>query len=258
MVDSFRPGVLAAMGLGAATLHARNPRLVMVSITGYGQVGPWASKAGHDLNFMAMSGALDQMRALDGTLAQSNVQWGDLAGGSAMATIAILAAVFAAQRTGQGRHIDVSMTHGLHAHLVMPRSTATLLAPMLGHRPGAGEDMLNGGLPCYSLYRTADDRHLAVGALEHKFWRAACEVFGRPDWIDRHWQRGALPGTPDALALRDEVAALVASQPLAVWAERFASADACVTPVLTLAEAEAHPLFAGDGGTQPWHAVPGT
>lgn len=257
MVDSFRPGVLAAMGLDAATLHARNPRLVMVSITGYGQSGPWANKAGHDLNFMALSGALDQMRAPDGTLAQSNVQWGDLAGGSAMATIAILAAVFAAQRTGQGRHIDVSMTHGLHAHLVMPRSTAALLAPMLGHRPGAGEDMLNGGLPCYSLYRTADDRHLAVGALEHKFWRAACEVFGRADWTDRHWQRGALPGTPDALALRDEVAALVASQPLAVWAERFAEADACVTPVLTLAEAEDHPLFAGNAGAQPWHAVTG-
>ncbi len=78
----------------------------------------------------------------------------------------------------------------------------------------------------------------------------------RPDWIDRHWQRGALPGTPDALALRDEVAALVASQPLAVWAERFADADACVTPVLTLAEAEAHPLFAGDASVQPWHMVP--
>ena len=256
MVDSFRPGVLAAMGLDAATLHARNPRLVMVSITGYGQTGPWANKAGHDLNFMALSGALDQMRAPDGSLAQSNVQWGDLAGGSAMATIAILSAVFSAQRTGEGRHIDVSMTHGLHAHLVMPRSTAALLAPMLGHRPGAGEDMLNGGLPCYSLYRTADDRHLAVGALEHKFWRAACEVFGRPDWIDRHWQRGAFPGTPDAQALRDEVAALVATQPLAVWAERFADADACVTPVLTLAEAEAHPLFAGDASVQPWHMVP--
>ena len=228
----------------------------MVSITGYGQTGPWANKAGHDLNFMALSGALDQMRAPDGSLAQSNVQWGDLAGGSAMATIAILSAVFSAQRTGEGHHIDVSMTHGLHAHLVMPRSTAALLAPMLGHRPGAGEDMLNGGLPCYSLYRTADDRHLAVGALEHKFWRAACEVFGRPDWIDRHWQRGAFPGTPDAQALRDEVAALVASQSLAVWAERFADADACVTPVLTLAEAEAHPLFAGDASVQPWHMVP--
>ncbi|MDX9843137.1 MAG: CaiB/BaiF CoA-transferase family protein [Aquabacterium sp.] len=257
MVDSFRPGILSSMGLDPATLHARNPRLVMVSITGYGQTGPWANKAGHDLNFMALSGALDQMRAPDGSLAQSNVQWGDLAGGSAMATIAILAAVFAAQRTGQGRHIDVSMTHGLHAHLIMPRSTAALLAPMLGHRPGADEDMLNGGLPCYRLYRTADDRHLAVGALEHKFWRAACEVFGRPDWINRHWQRGALPGTPDALALRNEVAALVASQPLAVWAERFAEADACVTPVLTLAEAETHPLFAGDTGVQPWQAVPG-
>lgn len=95
-----------------------------------------------------------------------------------------------------------------------------------------------------------------MGALEHKFWRAACEVFGRADWTDRHWQRGALRSTPD-MALRDEVAALVASQPLAVWAERFAEADACVTPVLTLAEAEDHPLFAGDAGAQPWHAVPG-
>lgn len=258
MVDSFRPGVLTGMGLDAATLLALNPRLVMVSITGYGQTGPWANKAGHDLNFMAMSGALDQVRATDGSLAQSNVQWGDLAGGSAMATIAILAGVLAAQRTGQGRHIDVSMAHGLYTHLVMPRSTATLLAPMLGHRPGAGEDMLNGGLPCYSLYATADGRHLAVGALEHKFWRVACGVFGRPDWVDRHWQRGALPGTPDAAALRAEVAALVASLPLADWAERFAEADACVTPVLTLEEAEGHPLFAQGAGVQPWQAVPNT
>ncbi|MBP7132653.1 MAG: CoA transferase [Aquabacterium sp.] len=257
MVDSFRPGVLAALGLDVTTLHARNPRLVMVSITGYGQTGPWANKAGHDLNFMAMSGVLDQVRATDGTLALSNVQWGDLAGGSAMATIAILAAVYAAQRTGEGRHVDVSMTHGLHTHLVMPRSTATLLAPLLGHRPGAGEDLLNGGLACYNLYPTADGRHLAVGALEHKFWRTACEVFGRPDWADRHWQRGALPGTPDALALRDEVAALVASRPLAVWVARFADADACVTPVLTLEEAEGHSLFAGMQPVQPWHNVPG-
>lgn len=256
MVDSFRPGVLAGLGLDAATLQARNPRLVMVSITGYGQTGPWAQKAGHDLNFMALSGVLDQVRAPDGTLALSNVQWGDLAGGSAMATIAILAGVYGAQRTGQGRHIDISMTHGLHAHLVMPRSTSALLAPILGHRPQAGEDLLNGGLPCYNLYRTADDRHLAVGALEHKFWRAACEVFGRSDWVDRHWQRGALPGTPDAVALRDEVAALVASQPLAVWTARFAEADACVTPVLTLEEAEAHPLFEGLSTVQPWTSVP--
>ena len=255
LLDSFRPGVLQGLGLDAATLHALNPRLVMVSITGYGQHGPWAQKAGHDLNFMALSGVLDQMRAPTGELALSNVQWGDLAGGSAMACIAVLAAVFEMQRTGQGRHLDVSMAHGLHAQLVMPKATGVMLAPLLGRRPGAGEDLLNGVLPCYNLYATQDGRHLAVGALEFKFWKVACEVFERPDWVQRHWQRGQLPGSPDCAALRAEVAQLVASQPLAVWSERFAQADACVTPVLTLEEAQAHPLFAAGVRPQPWAEI---
>ena len=255
LLDSFRPGVLQGLGLDAARLHALNPRLVMVSITGYGQHGPWAQKAGHDLNFMALSGVLDQMRAPTGELALSNVQWGDLAGGSAMACIAVLAAVFEAQKTGQGRQLDVSMVHGLHAQLVMPQATGAMLAPLLGRRPGAGEDLLNGVLPCYNLYATQDGRHLAVGALEFKFWKAACEVFGRPDWVQRHWQRGQLPGSPDCAALRAEVAQLVASQPLAVWSERFAQADACVTPVLTLEEAQAHPLFADGARPQPWAEI---
>lgn len=255
LLDSFRPGVLQGLGLDAATLHALNPRLVMVSITGYGQHGPWAQKAGHDLNFMALSGVLDQMRAPTGELALSNVQWGDLAGGSAMACIAVLAAVFEAQKTGQGRHLDVSMVHGLHAQLVMPQATGAMLAPLLGRRPGAGEDLLNGVLPCYNLYATQDGRHLAVGALEFKFWKAACDVFERPDWVQRHWQRGQLPGSPDCAALRAEVAQLVASQPLAMWSERFAQADACVTPVLTLEEAQAHPLFADGARPQPWAEI---
>ncbi|MGL4437306.1 MAG: CaiB/BaiF CoA transferase family protein [Giesbergeria sp.] len=255
LLDSFRPGVLQGLGLDAAALHALNPRLVMVSITGYGQHGPWAQKAGHDLNFMALSGVLDQMRAPTGELALSNVQWGDLAGGSAMACIAVLAAVFEMQRTGQGRHLDVSMVHGLHAQLVMPKATGARLAPLLGRRPGAGEDLLNGVLPCYNLYTTQDGRHLAVGALEFKFWKVACEVFERPDWVQRHWQRGQLPGSADCAALRAEVAQLVASQPLAVWGERFAQADACVTPVLTLEEAQAHPLFADGARPQPWAEI---
>jgi len=255
MVDSFRPGVLKAMGLDWNSLKTRNPKLVMVSITGYGQQGVWAQRAGHDLNFMAISGVLDQVRAPSGELALSNVQWGDLAAGSSMACIAILAAVIEARRTGQGRHLDVSMAHGLHAHLLMPQATATLMAPLLGRRPRAGEDLLNGGLPCYRLYATQDGRVLAVGALEFKFWKAACEVFERPDWVARHWQRGQLPGSADGVALTAEVAALVASQPLAHWANLFDQADACVTPVLTMEEAQAHPLFAGEAGRLPWDLV---
>ncbi|HWS25566.1 MAG TPA: CaiB/BaiF CoA-transferase family protein [Xanthomonadales bacterium] len=255
MLDSFRPGILASLGLDFDTLKARNPNLVMVSITGYGQHGPWAGRGGHDLNFLALSGALDQMRAPTGELALSNVQWGDLAGGSSMACIAILAALFAARRDGAGRHIDISMAHGAHAHLTLPIATASLFLPLLGRAPGAGEDLLNGGLPCYNVYATADGRHLAVGALEHKFWQAACVVFERPDWSERHWQRGLQPGSPENADFRDAVAALVATRTLADWSARFEAADACVTPVLTLAEAKSHPLFADGARLQPWAAV---
>lgn len=254
MMDSFRPGVLDALGLGHARLKALNPRLVMVSITGYGQSGPWAARAGHDLNILAMSGVLDQMRSpVTGELALSNVQWGDLAAGSAMACIGTLAAVLAARRGGVGRHIDVSMTHGLHAHLVMPKATGAMLAPMLGHWPGPGEDLLNGALPCYNLYPCADGRTLAVGALEHKFWALACGVFERPDWVNQHWQRGLLPNTPGSQALRAEVATLVAAHPLDWWVARFESVDACVTPVLTLSESMVHPLLAER--QNPWISV---
>ena len=254
MMDSFPPGVLDALGLGHARLKALNPRLVMVSITGYGQSGPWAARAGHDLNFLAMSGVLDQMRSpVTGELALSNVQWGDLAAGSAMACIGTLAAVLAARRGGVGRHIDVSMTHGLHAHLVMPKATGAMLAPMLGHWPGPGEDLLNGALPCYNLYPCADGRTLAVGALEHKFWALACGVFERPDWVNQHWQRGLLPNTPESQALRSDVAALVGAHPLDWWVARFESVDACVTPVLTLSESMVHPLLAER--QNPWISV---
>lgn len=254
IVDSFRPGVMQALGLDYATLSALNPKLVAVSITGYGQQGPWAAKAGHDVNFMAMSGVLDQVRAPTGEVALSNVQWGDIAGGSSMACIAILAGVFEAQRAGKGRALDVSMAHGLFAHLVMPRATGPLVKSMLGRWPGAGEDMLNGALPCYNLYATQDGRTLAVGALEYKFWKLACDVFGRPDWAEQHWQRGVMPNTPASDSLKADVAQLVASQPLAVWADRFEPSDCCVTPVLTLAEAKAHPLFAAQQ-RQPWQSV---
>ncbi|TBO30342.1 CoA transferase [Aquabacterium lacunae] len=257
MLDSFRPGVLQAMGLHHERLKALNPRLVMVSITGYGQQGPWANKAGHDLNFLALSGVLDQMRSpTTGELALSNVQWGDLAAGSSLAVIAVLSAVLAARRGGVGRHIDVSMAHGLHAQLVMPQATGQLMAPLLGGRmPGAGEDLLNGVLPCYNLYTCADGRHLAVGALEHKFWKAACAVFERPQWADKHWQRGLMPHSPESQALKAAVAALVRSRPLADWTTRFDAADGCVTPVLTWQEAREHPLFAGQVSVQAWSPV---
>jgi len=243
LIEGFRPGVLAAMGLGFDALRALQPRLVLCSITGYGQHGPWAQRAGHDLNFMAVSGTLDQMRNAAGDLALPNIQWGDLAGGSSMACIALLAALYQVQRTGTACHIDISMTHGLRAHQMMPRSTGPLMATQLGRPPGPGEDLLNGALPCYKLYRTQDARWLAVGALEWKFWKEVCAALDRPDWVDQHWQRGLPPNSPASDALRRAVGDVIAHQPLSHWHSLFSTRDACVTPVLSLQEADAHPLF---------------
>ena len=250
MLDSFRPEVLEGMGLDAKTLHALNPKLVMVSITGYGMADSddvthnWADKAGHDINFMAMSGVLDQLKTAAGEQAMPNIQFADLAGGSDTAVIALLAAVFSAQRTGQGRHVAVSMTHSLYQHMVMPKATGKLVKSFSGKNPKPQHDFLGGLLPCYRLYKTADDRYMAVGSLELKFWQGLCEVLALPELKTKHWQMGVMPNTKDSQEAAQVVADTFASHDLAHWQQIFESADVCVTPVLTLEEARAHPLFA--------------
>ena len=250
MLDSFRPDVLEGMGLDAKTLHAINPKLVIVSITGYGsEVGDnikhnWADKAGHDINFMAMSGVLDQLKTATGEQAMPNIQFADLAGGSDTAVIALLAAVFSAQRTGKGRHVAVSMTHSLYQHMVMPKATGKLVKSFSGKDPKPQHDFLGGLLPCYRLYKTADERYMAVGSLELKFWQGLCEVLALPELKTKHWQMGVMPNTKDSQEAAQVVANTFASHDLAYWQRVFESADVCVTPVLTLEEARAHPLFA--------------
>ena len=250
MLDSFRPEVLEGMGLDAKTLHALNPKLVMVSITGYGTADSddithnWADKAGHDINFMAMSGVLDQFKTAAGEQAMPNIQFADLAGGSDTAVIALLAAVFSAQRTGQGRHVAVSMTHSLYQHMVMPKATGKLVKSFSGKNPKPQHDFLGGLLPCYRLYKTADDRYMAVGSLELKFWQGLCNVLELPELKAKHWQLGVMPNTKDSQEAAQVVADTFAGHPLSFWQQTFESADVCVTPVLTLEEARAHPLFA--------------
>ncbi len=243
LVESFRPGVLAGFGLSYEALSAVNPKLVMCSITGYGQDGEWASRAGHDINFMAMSGVLDQLRTPEGELAMPNVQFGDLLGGSAMAVIGMLAAVIDARATGRGRHVDVSMAHSLLPHAVGPLAFAQMWQQFGVQNVKSNEDLLGGGLPCYGIYKTSDSRYLAVGALEFKFWKTFCDALGQPEWSSVHWQRGVMPQLPASQAMKQQVAQTIASQPLSHWEHVFTDVDACTTPVLTLQEAMAHPLF---------------
>lgn len=251
LIEGFRPGVLASFGLSYADLSARHPALVMCSITGYGQGGPWAQRAGHDINFMAMSGLLDQLRTPQGDLAMPNVQFGDLLGGSAMAAVGILAAVIEARATGRGRHIDVAMTQALLAHAVSPLAFAQMWRSVGVEAVEPHEDLLGGGLPCYGLYPTADGRHLAVGALEFKFWQALCEALGRPQWAAVHWQRGVMPQQEASKDIKRQLAELIASAPLSDWERVFAGVDACVTPVLRLDEAIDHPLHSQAGVIVP-------
>lgn len=236
LIDGFRPGVMADMGCGYDVLKALNPRLVMCCITGYGQQGNLAEKAGHDINYMALSGVLHGLQTANGDLPVPAVQFGDLFGGTAYAVQGILAALLKAQRTGQGSFVDISMTHNLHKQNIMPDSMEQMWVAMTGKAKPHQDDLLSGGLACYNVYRTQDDRFLAVGSLEHRFWKVACEAMGKPEWTEIHWSKGVFPGTPAAVKIRDDMKTLIASQPLNHWEGVFGRVDACVTPVLSRQE----------------------
>ncbi len=223
IVESFRPGVVDKLGIGYAAVQAINPRIAYCSISGYGQTGPYRDLAGHDINYLGYAGVLEQIGTEGSAPAIPNFQIADLLGGALTAAMGILAAVVEAQRTGQGRYIDVSMTDSVLAHTYF----AMLRLNDAGHSAPRGGDLLAGGLPCYATYRCADGKYMAVGALEGKFWQVCCQVLERPEWVARQWDAG----------LRGEMAALFATRSRDDWAARFATADCCVTPVLSPEEA---------------------
>ncbi|MDP2134787.1 MAG: CaiB/BaiF CoA-transferase family protein [Sulfuritalea sp.] len=234
--ESFRPGVVDKLGIGYAAVRAINPRIVYCAITGYGQTGPWADRAGHDINYLATAGLLDQIGSHDGkhsgTPAIPNLQVGDLLGGALTPLLGILAAVIGAKASGQGSHVDVAMTDAVLAHTLFPLVT-TLVH---GHPAPRGADLLTGGVPCYGVYRTADDRYLAVGALEPKFWQALCATIGRDDLAPFGLATGS-----EGRRVKAELGSVLAAKSLADWEPIFAAADCCVTPILRLDEAMAHP-----------------
>jgi alpha-methylacyl-CoA racemase len=240
LVESFRPSVMARLGVGYDVLRAVNPKLVYCAITGFGDAGPFAEKAGHDLNYIAYSGVLDQLATRDGTPIAPNFQLADLLGGALAAVIDMLAALWHVARGGDGRCLNVSMTHAVYSHNVMAH-IALENGDHGSTRAGAG--LLNGGVPCYDVYRTKDDRFIAVGALEHKFWRTLCDALGRPEWAARHWTLGQAIGGDDAAQLSAHLAAIIRERTRDEWVTLLEPLDCCVAPVLTPAEAAQHPLF---------------
>ena len=232
LVEGFRPGVLAGRGLGPDALLAEHPRLVYCSISGWGGEGPLARRAGHDLNYLARAGVLAGLSAGEGGRpAIPLAQLADSAGALA-AALGVLAALAARDRSGRGQVVDVSL---FEAALAL---NATALARL---EDGAPARELSGRFACYNVYRCGDGRWVALGALEPKFWEAACRGLGLGDAVPRQWSRGA---QREALVAR--FADAFATRPRAEWLAAFEDFDACLEPVLepheALAQAQAAPL----------------
>ena len=235
LVESFRPRALAKLGFGPDALRALNPRLVHCALSGYGQTGPYALKAGHDIDYMALGGSLATSGLAEQPVA-AHPPTADYASGM-QAALAVLGALLRRERTGEGAFLDVSLTESVLAWQAMTLTAA--LRP--GHEPTRGAALLNGGAACYRLYRTADARFVALGALEAKFWAAFCRALGREDWVAR--QNEPMPQE----GLIAEVAALIESRPLAHWEALLADVDCCFEPVLEPAEVSAHPQITARG-----------
>ncbi len=229
LIDGFRPGTMEKLGLGYDDTSKVNPRLIHVSISGYGQTGPNRLKAGHDINYLALSGILSMTGSRNGDLALPGVQVADLAGGSLMALTGLLAAIIQREKTGKGQFVDVSMYDGL-----LSLATMVFAGVEAGLEPPEPSGMtLNGRYPCYGLYKTSDGRYMSLGALEFKFWKNFCEAVGRQDLI------GAQFGDQEVIAQLD---VLFRSKTQEQWTKFMAGADACCEPVLNLYEAVDSPL----------------
>lgn len=244
LIEGLRPGVMERLGIGPEACAQRNPRLVYARVTGWGQDGPLAQAPGHDINYLAMTGALHAIGTEEGPPAIPLNLIGDYAGGSMFAVAGLLAALLGAARSGKGEVIDVAMVDGV-ANLLALFQALIAEGDWTDRR---GANLLDGGTPFYRCYRCADGEHVAVGALEPRFFARLLAGLDLPgDRFAQH-DRAGWPAMAEAFAAR------FAERPRDEWARRFRGTDACVVPVLSLSEAMVHPdhearsLFVEPGG----------
>ena len=236
LVEGLRPGVTERLGVGPQECLARNPRLVYGRMTGWGQHGPLAARVGHDLNYLAISGALGAIGEPGRKPVPPINLVGDFGGGSMLLVSGVLAALVERATSGQGQVVDAAMVDGV----------STLMAMTWGFRAAGGwadergVNVLDGGAPFYDTYLCADGGYLAIGAIEPQFWAVVVEVLGLKDAPAQH-DRASWP------ELRRRIADAVASRPRDEWAAVFDPLDACVSPVLTLGEAAQHPHMVARG-----------
>ncbi|MFF4261790.1 CaiB/BaiF CoA transferase family protein [Streptomyces virginiae] len=237
LLEGFRPGVAERLGVGPAECHARNPKLVYGRMTGWGQDGPLAERAGHDIAYIAVTGALGMIGKPGEPPAVPANLVGDYAGGSLYLVIGVLAALHHARATGTGQVVDAAIVDGT-AHL-----TAMIHGMMAagGWQDRRGANLLDGGCPFYGTYETSDGGYMAVGALEQQFYDTFVELLGIED------QAPARKDLARWGELREVVAARFRTRTRAEWTAVFEGSDACVAPVLSLREAPDHPHLAARG-----------
>ena len=228
VLESFRPGVMDKLGCGYAVLKTINPKLVFAALTGYGQTGPYRDRPGHDMNYRGYAGDLHQNGGAGVAPATGNFQTADLAGGALTCALGILAAVIGARASGVGSFVDVGMLDGTLALQVA--ALAGLRAT--GETPPRGGDVLSGGVPNYDVYESADGHHIALGAVEYKFFANFCQLAGRPDLLKLPMAVGE-----KGEGLRQALRELFKTRKRDEWEALVASADTCVSGVLTLSEA---------------------
>jgi alpha-methylacyl-CoA racemase len=238
VLESFRPGVVDRLGVGYEAVRAVNPGIVYCSTSGYGQTGPYAQRAGHDINYLAVGGYLHMSeRTAEGRPPLPGATVADIAAGGLHAAAAILAALVARARTGEGTYLDVAVADGVlwMLSLYIDEYLAT------GEAPGPGHYVLTGRYACYDVYPTADGRWLAVGAIEPAFWANLCRLVGLERWIDHQ--------TDDTVqdAIRADLRAVFRTRTRDEWVALLADADTCVAPVLDIAEVAADPQVAARG-----------
>jgi len=256
LVETFRPGVMSKLGLGYEVLKGENPKLIYCSISGYGATGPDRLKAGHDLNYVSRAGLTGYAGAFDGAPNMPGAQIADI-GGSLFSVAGILAALYERQRTHVGRFVDISLTESALAFLHMQLGSRLFMAEE-GSPVTRGREGLNGGLPCYGLYRTKDAKWLSVGALEPKFFQGVCEALGRPELLDDAYDFGE-----GSRRVRGELEAIFATRERDEWLALFATRDLCVEPVHEGDEVLSDPQLNARGvfvktGEQIFLRTPGT
>ena len=231
VVEQFRPGVMASFGLGYEDLKKENSSLIYCSLTGYGQTGTYSNRAGHDINYMSLSGIESYSGRKETGPSLMGIEIADIASGSKNLAIALLTAYIKRLRTGEGDYIDLSITDGAFSMSVL--TAAGFLVD--GREPAAESEIFNGGT-LYDFYRTSDGRFLSVGLLEPKFLKAFGEAMGQPDLMDR------MIASPQRIPeIKKEIAGIIGGQTLDYWREKFNIYNACVEPVATLGEAVSSP-----------------